>query len=139
VFTRLGGFDPRFFMYYEEVDLCRRIAASGLRVAYWPDLKAMHIGGASARTVDEARISRAGSQLESWRMRSALLYYRKHHGGLVTRAVHLFERGWYGLRALKAHGTGRAALAVDCSTHRQQLRDAWRDTRGGSLSPGRPW
>lgn len=67
VWSRLGGFDERFFMYYEEVDLCRRLRAAGLQVHYWPELKAVHIGGASARTVVDARVSRAGSQLESWR------------------------------------------------------------------------
>nr|MBP7668171.1 glycosyltransferase family 2 protein [Burkholderiaceae bacterium] len=80
VWTRLGGFDERFFMYYEEVDLCRRLQAAGLQVHYWPALKATHIGGASARTVAQAQVSKTGSQLERWRMRSALLYYRKQHG-----------------------------------------------------------
>ncbi|MCB1997274.1 MAG: glycosyltransferase family 2 protein, partial [Rhodoferax sp.] len=88
VFRRLGGFDERFFMYYEEVDLCRRMKAQGLGVHYWPELKATHIGGASARTVAHARVSRSGSQLETWRMRSALLYYRKHHGPGATALLH---------------------------------------------------
>ncbi|NDG42266.1 MAG: glycosyltransferase family 2 protein, partial [Betaproteobacteria bacterium] len=95
VWARLGGFDERFFMYYEEVDLCRRLRDAGLQVHYWPELKAVHIGGASARTVADARVSRAGSQLESWRMRSALLYYRKQHGLLAAALLHGLERGWH--------------------------------------------
>ena len=31
VLDRIGGFDQRFFLYYEEVDLCRRIKAAGYR------------------------------------------------------------------------------------------------------------
>ena len=73
VFARLGGFDERFFMYYEEVDLCRRMQQAGLQIHYWPALRAMHIGGESAKTVAGARVSKSGSQLESWRMRSGLL------------------------------------------------------------------
>jgi GT2 family glycosyltransferase len=139
VWARLGGFDERFFMYYEEVDLCRRLREAGLQVHYWPELKAMHIGGASARTVADARVSRAGSQLESWRMRSALLYYRKQHGLLSAALVHALERGWHSLRRLKAQALGRHAQAADFATHCSQLAQAWQDTAGGRHSPVRPW
>jgi GT2 family glycosyltransferase len=139
LFQSLGGFDERFFMYYEEVDLCRRLAASGHTVQYWPELKAMHIGGASARTVAKARVSRAGSQLEAWRMRSALLYYRKHHGGLAAWALQALERGWYGLRAFKARLTQRGSLREEFLTHVAQMREAWQETQGGRCSPQRPW
>lgn len=139
VWARLGGFDERFFMYYEEVDLCRRLRDAGLQVHYWPELKAMHIGGASARTVAHARVSRAGSQLESWRMRSALLYYRKQHGLLSAALLHAVERGWHSLRRWKAQAQGRQAQAADFATHCGQLAQAWQDTAGGRHSPVRPW
>jgi GT2 family glycosyltransferase len=139
VFARLGGFDERFFMYYEEVDLCRRMQQAGLKIYYWPKLKAMHIGGESAKTVQSARVSKAGSQLESWRMRSGLLYYRKHHGAPGAMGLHWLEWGWHKLRQLKATLGGRSAKAEDFSIHCQQLKQAWRDTKGGKLSPARPW
>jgi N-acetylglucosaminyl-diphospho-decaprenol L-rhamnosyltransferase len=139
LFRRLGGFDERFFMYYEEVDLCRRLAQAGYAVHYWPELKAVHIGGASARTVEQARVSRFGSQLESWRMRSGLLYYRKHHGALAAWGLHWIERGWHLLRQCKAALQGRQQQAGDFADHCDQLRQAWRDTQGGKLSPARPW
>lgn len=139
LFQRLGGFDERFFMYYEEVDLCRRLREAGLQVQYWPELKAAHIGGASARTVKDARVSRSGSQLESWRMRSSLLYYRKHHGALAAAGVHLLERGWHQLRRLKAVLSGRPERALGLAAHCALLVQAWRDTRGGRQCPARPW
>jgi GT2 family glycosyltransferase len=139
VWRRLGGFDERFFMYYEEVDLCRRIRDAGLQVQYWPELKATHIGGASARTVMNARVSRSGSQLESWRMRSALLYYRKQHGALSVALVHGLEKGWHRLRQLKASIQGRHDRASEFATHCGQLVQAWRDTDGGRRCPTRPW
>jgi hypothetical protein len=138
-FAALGGFDERFFMYYEEVDLCRRLRAAGRTIRYWPELKAMHIGGESAKTVKAARVSRTGSQLESWRMRSGLLYYRKHHGALGAAGLHAVERGWHKLREWKARWRGRRDLAADFGVHCAQLAEAWRDTAGGTRSPARPW
>ncbi len=138
-FEKLGGFDERFFMYYEEVDLCRALRQSGWRVRYWPALKALHIGGASARTVKQARVSRAGSQLELWRMRSALLYYRKHHGPLAAALLHGQERSWFALRRLRSLWRGQADKAQDLLAHTRQLRQAWHDTRAGRLSPQKPW
>lgn len=139
VFHSLGGFDERFFMYYEEVDLCRRMARAGYAVWYWPELKAMHIGGESAKTVDQARISKSGAQLESWRMRSALLYYRKQHGWLGAVGLFGVEWSWVKLRQIKACLMGQKAKAQDFSVHAAQLVQAWRDTSGGTVSPSRPW
>jgi N-acetylglucosaminyl-diphospho-decaprenol L-rhamnosyltransferase len=139
VWARLGGFDERFFMYYEEVDLCRRLQAAGLQVHYWPTLKATHIGGASARTVAQAQVSKSGSQLERWRMRSALLYYRKQHGPAAAALLHALERGWHRLRQLKARLQGRAGCAAEFDAHCRQLVQAWHDTAGGQRCPARPW
>jgi GT2 family glycosyltransferase len=47
--VKTGLFDPRFFLYCEEVDLCRRVKAKGFRVIYWPDVVVTHIGGESSR------------------------------------------------------------------------------------------
>jgi len=139
VFARLGGFDERFFMYYEEVDLCRRMQQAGLQIHYWPALRAIHIGGESAKTVAGARVSRTGSQLESWRMRSGLLYYRKHHGAVGVAGLHWLEWGWHRLRQCKALLTRQADKARDFALHCQQLDAAWHDTRAGRGSPARPW
>lgn len=139
VFEELGGFDERFFMYYEEVDLCRRLRAMGRTVQYWPQLKAMHIGGASAKTVENARVSRAGSQLESWRMRSALLYYRKQHGVVGSIGLYLIEWGWNRMRQLRSSLRGQHDKASDLAQHCLQMRQAWNDTQGGQVSPARPW
>lgn len=138
-FKSLGGFDERFFMYYEEVDLCRRLQAMGLTVQYWPELKATHVGGASAKTVAHARVSRAGSQLESWRMRSALLYYRKHHGTRGSVGLFLIEWGWNRLRQIRSSLTGQQAKAKDLAEHCRHMRQAWADTQAGQISPARPW
>lgn len=42
VFHRIGGFNERYFLYYEDVDLCARLQLAGLRVAVKPDVRVVH-------------------------------------------------------------------------------------------------
>ena len=139
IFVSLGGFDERYFLYYEELDLCRRLRTQGMKVRYWPELRAMHRGGESARTVEGAHISQGGGQLESWRMRSALLYYRKHHGLPGALGLRALEQGWRRGRQLKAALKGQRAKAAALESQCALLLQAWRDTAGGLRSPPVPW
>ncbi|MCB1614661.1 MAG: glycosyltransferase family 2 protein [Pseudomonadales bacterium] len=50
-FDFFGGFDERFFMYYEEVDLCYRIHLNGQRNVYYPGAELVHIGGRSSSQI----------------------------------------------------------------------------------------
>ncbi len=47
----LGGFDPSFFMYMEDVDLCWRAGRSGWAVVYEPASEVVHAQGASTNAV----------------------------------------------------------------------------------------
>jgi GT2 family glycosyltransferase len=141
VLAEVGYFDPRFFLYYEEVDLCRRVKQRGYTVWYWPDVRIVHIGGESSRQVPSLEMSRAGAQLTLWRMRSMLLYYRKHHG-MAARFAMLMELLWCWLQ------WQRRRLSRDPERHSRARTDrvlvslmgrAWCDTRGGRLSPAQPW
>ena len=75
---QVGLFDPRFFLYYEEVDHCRRSHKAGWDVTYYGDTQVVHVGGESART--DAAITRAGRQIARLQVESELLYFRKHYG-----------------------------------------------------------
>lgn len=78
VVDQVGLFDPRFFLYYEEVDHCRAVKAAGWNVVFYPGTTVVHIGGESAKT--DSAITGAGRQISALQIESSLLYYRKHHG-----------------------------------------------------------
>jgi GT2 family glycosyltransferase len=139
---QVGAFDEDFFLYYEEVDLCRRFKAAGYKVYYWPEIVVVHLGGESSRTVKHLTLSSAGSQLMLWRMRSALLYYRKNHGYLHAWSAMKIESFWHRLRLLRNRLSGRkighqkAQLSMEVM---KLLTRAWNETGGGAESPPRPW
>ena len=71
----IGPLDERFFMYFEDADLCRRSRKAGWLVYYLPHLEVLHLTGASSHSKVNA----------IWRLhKSAFLYHRKHgrHGPL---------------------------------------------------------
>lgn len=47
IFDKVGGFDERFFMYFEETDICMRIHKLGYKVLYYPAAKIIHLVGKS--------------------------------------------------------------------------------------------
>jgi GT2 family glycosyltransferase len=69
-FTEIGGFDERYFLYWEDADLCRRLRNAGWTVRFRPDAQVLHAGARSSRTVKSLAI-RAFH-------RSAYLYYTTH-------------------------------------------------------------
>jgi N-acetylglucosaminyl-diphospho-decaprenol L-rhamnosyltransferase len=87
VIDHVGLFDPRFFLYFEEIDHCRRCRQAGWDVTYFGDTEVVHIGGESAKT--DASITRMGRQITGLHVESELLYFRKHYGlpGLIFSIV----------------------------------------------------
>jgi N-acetylglucosaminyl-diphospho-decaprenol L-rhamnosyltransferase len=84
IVDRIGMFDPRYFLYYEEVDHCRRVREAGWRVIFFPNTQVIHIGGESAKS--EGKLKDVSRQLSPLQIESELLYLRKHFGlfGLLT-------------------------------------------------------
>jgi GT2 family glycosyltransferase len=68
LFERLGGFDPRFFMYFEDYDLSLRIGREA-KVAYVPAARIVHHGGEA---------SRKGPRHIAWFARSAWRFFAIH-------------------------------------------------------------
>ena len=70
VFKRVGSFDERFFVYYEEVDLSYRLRMLGYNNVYFPKVFATHLGGHSS---EQFRVNRLYYSLKSrWK------YWYKH-------------------------------------------------------------
>ncbi len=65
---KVGGFDPRFFMYFEDYDLTLRLAREAA-VAYVPGARIVHLGGDA---------SRKGWRHVAWFMRSAWRFFGRH-------------------------------------------------------------
>ncbi len=72
LFQDLAGFDPRFFLYYEDVDLCARAAAHGAATYYLASARAAHIGRVSSS-------QDTGMALAMF-LRSRFTYARLHFG-----------------------------------------------------------
>ena len=70
LFQELGGFDERFFMYYEDTDLALRSMQVGKGSWFEKSGEVEHIGGGSSRAIPERRLF--------YFLRSRLLFARKH-------------------------------------------------------------
>jgi N-acetylglucosaminyl-diphospho-decaprenol L-rhamnosyltransferase len=118
VIDRLGLFDPRYFLYYEEVDHCRRVRNAGWDVIYYPHTQVIHIGGESAKGLGS--LTSGGRQISALQIESELLYFRKHHGlfGLIS-AVCLST---FADLTLILKNIGRASTRVKASAAQQHAR-----------------
>jgi GT2 family glycosyltransferase len=70
VFNSVGGFDERFFLYLEDIDLCLRLGAQDVAIWYLPTLKIQHSLGASS---SESRVRSI-----YYHHLSMLIYFKKH-------------------------------------------------------------
>lgn len=106
----IGGFDPSFFMYMEDVDLCWRAGRAGWGVLYQPGSEVTHLQGVSTNATP-------------YRMIVA------HHRSL-WRFARRTTTGWRRL-VLPALAPGMAARAgVACGRHWLDVRRAARDAAG---------
>lgn len=78
VLDQIGLFDPRYFLYFEEVDHCRAVKDAGWTVECLAGASVIHVGGGSAES--EGELSASGRQISALQTESELLYYRKHNG-----------------------------------------------------------
>ncbi|WP_213456114.1 glycosyltransferase family 2 protein [Rhizomonospora bruguierae] len=101
LFVELGGFDPRFFLYSEDMDLSRRARDLGARPVLHPDAAVVHVVGASSSSV--------GQRVKILRGKST--YLRRHFSPARARLGRALLAAGVGLRALaSAAGAGRPGV-----------------------------
>lgn len=47
LFDKVGGFDEKYFLYYEDMDLCKKVRALGKKIYYYPKVEITHLVGAA--------------------------------------------------------------------------------------------
>lgn len=82
VFRQAGGFDENFFLYHEDVDLCKRIRERGHRVVYVPTTRIVHEKNRSA--------VREPERVRTEYRKSQIYYYQKHHGWLQNAMLRMY-------------------------------------------------
>ncbi len=117
---QVGGFDPGFFMYHEDVDLCVRMQAAGWSLWYVPDAVVWH---------DIPHLDRSGPA-DRWRwdckLRSARHFHRKRYPGPLAEflvVAHVLDEFAGRLRHRQWRAAGHVATA-------------WARSLGGAASSG---
>jgi GT2 family glycosyltransferase len=78
-FEAVGGFDAAFFMYFEDVDLCRRLVAAGWEVHFAPVTTIAHVGGASTR----ARRTEMAAEFFA----STMVFHRRYYPAYLVEVL----------------------------------------------------
>jgi GT2 family glycosyltransferase len=102
VLETVGAFDEAFFLYFEEIDLCARMAAAGWERWYVPLSRVMHLRGHSTGVT---ALGEGPRRLPAYWFESRRRYFVKHHG---FRYAALADAAFLAGRVL---GTLRDALA----------------------------
>lgn len=106
LFEQLGGFDERFFLYFEDVDFAWRAQASGRPCHFLAEVTAFHKGGGTSEQVKPERIF--------YCLRSRIIYARKHFGwgrAAALTAVTILAEPLS--RLALAVASGRPSVVVD--------------------------
>lgn len=122
VLERVGGWDERFHpLWFEDVDLCRRIRRAGFRIRYLPSCVARHRGGHSLATLSV-------QQRQVYWYRSLFSYAGKHYSAPARAALRLSVLAGALLRALLALGRGESCrgygkvMSLALGSHTREAR-----------------
>lgn len=103
----VGGFDPAYFMYGEEMDLCYRVREAGWSVVFDPDAEFVHVGGVStgARWGDRP----AFGAMRRDQLRGLLRFLAGHESPRRAEQARRLLVASFRLRSLVFRGEARAA------------------------------
>jgi N-acetylglucosaminyl-diphospho-decaprenol L-rhamnosyltransferase len=114
-FWSVGGFDPGYFMYFEDVDLAARLSRAGWLHVYAPSAVVVHEGGHATR--------REPHRMQRVHHTSALRYLSGQHPGRRRAPLRLALRAGLGARMLLSYVSGRVAAGARFQRRAGELRD----------------
>lgn len=83
IFEEMEGFNPEYFLYYEESDLQRRMEDAGYEMHSVPQARAIHLDGQSFRFTEER---------ETHAFNGRNIYFRMHHSAVYHYASNLINK-----------------------------------------------
>jgi len=78
IFEEIGGFDERFFLFAEDIDLCLRVKERGYKILHAPDIRIIHFHGGSRRYL--------GLKSDYYLRKSIYKFFKKHN------SINLFKK-----------------------------------------------
>jgi N-acetylglucosaminyl-diphospho-decaprenol L-rhamnosyltransferase len=116
-----GPFDEDYFMYFEELDWCRRCRAAGWEIHYVPQAQIIHHEGKSSEQAMAARSIRF--------QRSKVRYFSKHHGAAWGQVIRLFLLATFGIQL--AEETLKWLAGHKRALRRERVAVYWQVLRSG--------
>jgi N-acetylglucosaminyl-diphospho-decaprenol L-rhamnosyltransferase len=133
-FHSVGGFDPGYFMYFEDVDLAARLSERGWQHVYAPSAVVEHEGGHSTR--------REPHRMQRVHHTSALRYLARRYPTRLQAPLRALLRVGLGARMLVSYVSGRVGAGAPPQRSVEELphprRRPWRQgpKSSGTMSPG---
>jgi GT2 family glycosyltransferase len=84
VLNKVGFLDERYFMYFEDLDYCRRVREAGFKVYYLPEAEFIHEHGASGKNIP--------GQTHRWLVESSKVYHGTAKYFLITAIIWLGQK-----------------------------------------------
>lgn len=82
IFCEINGFDEKFFMYFEDIDLCKRVKDLGFKAVVYPAAPIAHLCGKSIKKFNKRK---------EYYYKSQDYFYKKHYGKLKMNLMKLMR------------------------------------------------
>ena len=85
---QINFFDDNFFLYFEEIDLCRRLKKNNSKIFIDPSIKVSHLGGTSYNS----EIEKPMELSRNWHWMWSTFYFHKKHYGYLTAMIKILPK-----------------------------------------------
>ena len=85
---QINFFDDNFFLYFEEIDLCRRLKKNNSKIFIDPTIKVSHLGGTS----HNSEIEKPMELSRNWHWMWSTFYFHKKHYGYLTALIKILPK-----------------------------------------------